>query len=72
MPADMPPNYFLSVPSISMAIQPSYLSIRCGAGGTVTVSLQDGKVTLTNCPVDEGAKAFWKAVERFAPVRKPD
>ena len=72
MPADLPP--LISVPSeqvISIGdLQPKSLIIACGAG-QVSISLRDGKVTLTNCTVDEGATAFWKAVELIAPMKKP-
>jgi len=72
MPADLPPpQYYSSGPSISIAdCQPRSLIIACGSG-QVVISLKDGNITLTDCSVDEGAKAFWKAVELFAPMKKP-
>jgi hypothetical protein len=42
------------------------LVISCGEpgkGGSVTISTKDGHVTLDNCAPDDGARAFWRAVE---------
>lgn len=72
MPADLPPKYFSTVPTVSSFAnaQPRSITISCGTG-SVEISLKDGKVTLTNCTVDDGAEAFWKAVELLAPMKKP-
>lgn len=48
----------------------SNLMISCG-GGNVSISLETGKVTFTNCTPDEAAKSFWDAVERMFPRRNP-
>lgn len=73
MPLDQPYNdYVVSGPSYSIQdLRPKNLVIACGKGH-VSISLEDGKVTLTECTIDDGAKAFWKAVETFAPIRKSE
>lgn len=48
--------------------QPTNLTIHCG-GGQVVIAFDTGKVTLNGCTLDEGAKAFWDAVERMRPAR---
>ncbi len=42
------------------------LIIQCGQG-SVTISTKDGHVTLNRCSPDEGARAFWDAIERVYP-----
>lgn len=70
MPADLPNlNYPVAGVYSFTNPQPTFLTISCGTGN-VSISLNDGKVTLTNCPADDGAKAFWNAVEQFAPMKK--
>jgi hypothetical protein len=41
------------------------LTISCGSKGSVVISTKDGSVTLNDCPVDDGARAFWEAVARL-------
>lgn len=41
--------------------------IQCGEHGNVSISLQDGSVHLERCTPDEGARAFWDAVQRTFP-----
>jgi hypothetical protein len=43
--------------------QPAITVPACGTGH-VRISLDDGKVTLTDCTADEGARAFWDAIEK--------
>ena len=66
---DQPPvSGYTVTPNSSLSFinpVPSNLVIACG-NGQVSISLKTGKVTLTNCPVDKGTQAFWKAVELFA------
>ena len=54
--------------SISPILRPSNITFQCGAG-SVSINIETGAVTLTNCTIDEGAKAFWKAVEYLAPMK---
>jgi hypothetical protein len=69
MPLDN--SNIVNAPTLSI-IQPyaQNLVVSCGHGGNVTISLEDGKVTLTDCSLDDGAKAWWAAVEQFAPMKK--
>lgn len=39
--------------------------VRCG-DGQVVINMKTGTVTLENCTLDAGAKAFWDAVSRYA------
>lgn len=48
------------------SFEPTALTMTCGEG-QVVISLKTGKVTLNNCTLDDGAKAFWKAVEHMFP-----
>jgi hypothetical protein len=47
---------------------PISLTFSCGKG-QVAISMETGKVTLTDCELDDAAKAFWKAVELIAPMK---
>ena len=71
MPLDLPPSsYTATIPSFTMITPGAQnLIISCGKG-TVNINLETGKVTLIDCALDDGAKAWWKAVEQFAPMKK--
>lgn len=55
----------ITVPSAEITIT-NNLIISCGKG-QVIISMKDGKVTLKDCTADEGAKAFWDAIEKQFP-----
>lgn len=44
------------------------MTFACGTG-QVVISFETGKVTFYGCTPDEGARAFWNAVERMFPKR---
>ena len=48
------------------------LTISCGKG-RVKIPMSTGKVELENCDLDDGAAAFWRAVETMYPgaLKKP-
>ena len=46
----------------------THFTIPCGTG-QVIISFDTGKVEFKDCTPDEGAKAFWDAIERMYPRR---
>lgn len=73
MDMQKPPEFYQAPAAQTLSIGtitgPTSLTFSCGKG-QVAISMDTGKVTLTNCEVDDAAKSFWKAVERFAPMKK--
>lgn len=84
MPIEQPPAIVIQEPAlpkgdawtmpVSQALtiasfQPTNLIITYGTG-SVSISMKDGSVSFHNCEVDDAAKAFWKAVEHFAPTKE--
>jgi len=61
-------SFGIGTSGVSAIINPQNMIISCGHG-TVSISLETGKVTLMDCSLDDGALAWWKAVEQFAPMK---
>lgn len=41
------------------------LYIPCQTRGNVTIDFKDGKVTLTNCTLDEASEAFYLSLQKY-------
>ena len=69
VPPKEPPAAFLwdVAPQILAVKKPGSLNISCGEKGQIIISMSDGSVSYRDCTPDEGAVAFWAAVEKMFP-----